>query len=81
MFRLWYDPFMPQPFLVFFPPRLIVPDFNKGDHNDVLDDARDRYINEGIVLVDAQGLKEAQMIIAYAKGFPDLMEPPSSKSD
>lgn len=68
-----------EPFAVFFPPRIIMPDFSKGDHNAVLDDARDRYLEDddkGIVLVDEDGLKQAHKIIEFARQFPDITQPP-----
>lgn len=65
----------PFEFAVFFPPRIIYPDMTKGDHNAVLDDVRDRYLDEGIVMVDIEkGVAEAYKIIAFAEAnYPHLL--------
>lgn len=65
-----------MPFLIFFPPRLVTPDFSKGDENAILDDARDRYLDQGLPLVEGENLKKAQIIVGYASGFPEVMKMP-----
>jgi hypothetical protein len=65
-----------EPFAVFFPPRILFPDFSKGDHNAILDDIKDRYLDEGIVVVDEDGLNQAQKIVQYASAFPDVTKNP-----
>lgn len=68
---------MPKPFIIYFPPRLVLPDFTKGDHNAVLDDARDRYFEDGICLVEEEeSVKNAQKVINFEQSFPDLQYTP-----
>lgn len=66
----------PKPFAIWYPPRIIMPDFTKGDHNDVLDDAHYRYLDLGVALIDEDGLKDAQKICAFAEAFPQIMRQP-----
>lgn len=69
----------PEPFAIFFPPRILFPDFEVGTHNEVLDEAAERYINMGLCLVDEVHLKEAQSICEFARQFPDTaLGPPST---
>ena len=58
--------------LVFFPPRFIVADLDGRDHNEILDDATQEYLDEGLAILDEEGLKDAQKVIHFAKQFPDL---------
>jgi len=67
----------PFKFAVFFPPRIIYPDMTKGDHNAILDDCRDRYLAESLVLVDLEeGIKDAYAVIGFTEvNHPDLLRP------
>lgn len=58
--------------LVFFPTRIIVAELNGRDHNEILDVATQEYLDEGLAILDEEGLKDAQKVIHFAKQFPDL---------
>ena len=66
----------PEPFAIFFPPRILFPDFEKGGTKEIMDDAVDRYLGENICLVDENGMKDAQKILAFAEAYPHILHPP-----
>lgn len=69
-----------KPFVIYFPPRIVTPDFTVGDYNAVLDDARDRYLDDGIALLEEEeSMKNAQKVINFALSFPDLQNLPPSE--
>lgn len=60
---------------VFFPPRIVRMDMTKGDSHEILNDVRDRYCIEGLVVLDEQGVTDAMKIIQYAAAFPRVCDP------
>ena len=58
---------------VFYPPRLIKTDDTIPSVNARLDDARERYLAEGVVVIgDEESVKSAQKIINFSGQFEDL---------
>lgn len=61
--------------LVFFPPRLITVKVG-GDHNKTLDNARDSYLDEGIMILgDEDSIKDAQKVCNFYRSFKGILPP------
>lgn len=66
---------------VFFPPRIVKLDLTVGDSQKVMDNARDRYLDQGVVLLDTDGVRKALAIINYAAAFPEVCDPEYKPSE
>lgn len=61
---------------IFFPPRIVWMDAKIADSHERLNDARDRYCAEGlVVLMTDDHVKDALKIIQHAAGFPRVCDP------
>lgn len=66
----------PAAIAVFFPPRIVWVDQSAGDSHDMINNARDRYCAEGLViLANDQYVTDAMKIIHYASAFPRVIDP------
>jgi len=62
--------------MIYFPPRLVPTDECVADPNEQLNGARDRYLDQGIVVLDnVESIKNVQKIVEFARQFDDLRPP------